>query len=89
MVHWRDTARPVRFMTVDARASFPFLLFLMHMRMWTLMFALTVILVFFLLERRGLSMPVALRRFRVLILGNHRPVHPKVKKHEFLDRGGS
>lgn len=89
MAHWRDTARPVRFFTVDARASFPLLLALMHMRKWTLGFALVVIVIFFILERFGLTLPLAMRRLRLFFIGNKRPAMVKAKKRTFLDRGGA
>lgn len=86
--HWRNTARPVRFFSVDARASFPILLFVMHMRLWTLIFAVVVILVFFILERMGLNLPVAMRRLRLFFTGDKRPAVVKAHQRGFIDRGG-
>lgn len=85
--HWRNTARITRFFMFDARAAAPLLLFIMHMRLWTLILAIFVIIVFAILERFGLTVTIALRRFRVWILGPTRPALTKVFRRDFVDRG--
>ncbi len=39
MAHWRDAARNVRLWVVDYRATFPLVIFLFHMKLWTFIFA--------------------------------------------------
>lgn len=86
--HWRNTARPVRFFNVDYRAGVFLFLFLMHIRLWTFLIVLTVFIVLLFLERRGLTLPLAMRRLRVWYLGPHRPALPKLHDRHFWDHGG-
>lgn len=88
MAHWRDTARPVRFFTIDARASFPLLLVLLHIRLWTLGIALAVVVVFLVFEHFGLTLPRAIRRVRLFFIGRKRPANVSAKKRSFIDYGG-
>ena len=74
--HWRDSARPARFFFVDARAVFPFVIFLMHIRWWTFWFALVTMIVFTLLERYGFTVPIFLRWSRGLLVGDHKMARP-------------
>ena len=63
--HWRNTQKTVRFFIFDARAGFFVVLVLVHARLWTLSLAIIVMTIFYLLERRSLSFPAALRAIRV------------------------
>lgn len=65
--------KPARFFMLDARAAWPVLVMLLHMRIYTILFALFVMLVFYILEQRGLSFFSALRAFRVWIVTKKRP----------------
>ena len=67
--HWRDSARPTRFFIFDAKAAFPLLLFLLHIRLWTLIVAVIAMLFFTILNRYGFSVDVFLRWFRALLGG--------------------
>ncbi|NKB47700.1 MAG: phosphoesterase [Legionellales bacterium] len=67
--HWRDSARHPRFFLVDARAAFPLLLFLLHIRVWTAVLALIAVLFFALLEKFGFTMNVFLRWLRATLAG--------------------
>lgn len=80
-VYWRDTARHPRFFLVDARVAYAFLLVLFHIRIWTILTALSVMIFLWVVEMFGLSPPVALRTFYIYIatlgyrwrhIGNHR-----------------
>ena len=71
--HWRNSMKPARFFMLDARAAWPVLVMLLHMRIYTMIFALFVMAVFYLLEQRGLSFFSALRAFRVWIVTKKRP----------------
>lgn len=83
MAHWRETFKPARFSILDARAGVPLLATLLHLRPWTIMLSGAIIIVFFLLERRGLSLPSAVRAFRAWAIGDARPPlsHQKVRGH--------
>jgi len=67
--HWRDSARPARFFMVDARAAFPFLIFILHIRMWTFVSACVAMIFFWILEKYGFSVPVFARLVRTWMAG--------------------
>lgn len=67
--HWRDSARTARFYMVDANASFPLLLFLVHMKFWTFMLALLFMVFFTVVARFGFTVPVFFRWFRLTLAG--------------------
>lgn len=74
--HWRDSARPAKFFIVDYRASFPLLLFLLHIRLWSFILAIVAIGFFTLLERYGFTVIVFLRWFRSLLAGKRKFSRP-------------
>lgn len=86
--HWRNTARPVRFFTVDYRAGVFVFIFMMHMRLWTLGLLVLVVIFLWFLERRGLTMPLAMRRLRLWAIGSFRPALSKVHHRKIWDHGG-
>jgi hypothetical protein len=55
MNRWRQTALPARFLFVDGVAVFSFILFFIHMSLWTFCVILIVMFILFLAERRGLT----------------------------------
>jgi len=67
--HWRDSARSARFFIVDAKAAFPLLLFLLHIRWWTFTIAVISIVFFGILEHYGFTVPVFLRTVRTFLAG--------------------
>ena len=86
-IHWRNTQRPVRFFALDARSSFVVLLVLLHIRLWTFGLAVVVMLVFWFLERRGLSFNAALRALRRWLLGTRRPANHRRRRRYWIDYG--
>lgn len=87
--HWRNTMKVVRFFNFDARAGFFLVLVLVHIRVWTLITLLCVMLVFNLLERKGLTFPAALRALRVWIIGPNRPAWYSTRRNKLTDTGSS
>ena len=87
--HWRNTARPVRFFNIDYRAGIFLFIFMMHIRLWTFLLLIGVVVVLYVLERRGLSFTLALRRFRIWCIGNSRPALAKLHDRKFYDNGGT
>jgi intracellular multiplication protein IcmT len=87
--HWRNTARPVRFFNIDYRAGIFVFIFLMHIRWYTFALLITVFVGLLILERRGLTLPVAMRRLRVWFLGKRRPALPRLHDRTFWDHGGT
>ena len=67
--HWRDSARTARFFFIDAKAAFPILLFLVHIRLWTFIIAVVIMLFFTTLNRFGYTVDVFIRIFRSFLSG--------------------
>jgi intracellular multiplication protein IcmT len=78
--HWRDSAYPARFFIVDARASFPLLLFLLHIAWWTFGLAIFTMTFFALLERYGFTVTVFGRWLRSFMAGPYKSSTPWWKK---------
>ena len=74
--HWRDSARPARFWFLDCRAAFPFLLFLLHIRLWTFIVAIVAVIFFALLERYGFRVTVFGRWLRATLAGKRKMAIP-------------
>lgn len=76
MAHWRDSARTPRFFFVSGYSTFPLLLFLFHIRWWTLIVAVLATLFFTLLERYGFTIKVFLRWLRSVFAGPRKIANP-------------
>lgn len=76
MAHWRDSARNVRFFFIDFRATFPFLVLLLHVRLYTFIFALLAIIFFTILERFGFTPVVFARWLRSYVAGPRKIAQP-------------
>lgn len=74
--HWRDVARSPRFYIMDSLAAFPLILFLLHIRLWTFITALVIILFLIGLERYKFTLPVFWRWLRSTIAGPMRVAKP-------------
>lgn len=74
--HWRDSARTARFFVMDARAAFPLVLFILHMKLWTFIVAVIAMSFFAMLERWGFTVPVFLRWSRSTIAGKYKTSRP-------------
>lgn len=74
--HWRDSARTPRFFFIDARAAFPLLLFLLHIRIWSFVLAVVATIFFAALERYGFSVTVFLRWVRTKLAGPRKVAIP-------------
>ena len=79
--------RPVRFFNFDARASFAFLLLLLHARLSTLFLVVLSTFIFWLLEKNGLTFDAAMRRLRLNIVGMDRPALMSFKRRRLKDFG--
>lgn len=76
MAHWRDSSRNIRLFFVDFRATFPLLIFILHIRLWTFIFAVVATFCFTLLERYKFTPIVFLRWLRCYIAGPRKMAHP-------------
>lgn len=74
--HWRDSARTPRFFLVDAYAAFPLLIWLMHIRLWTLVTAIAFMAFFWVLERFKFRVPMFFRWLRAYFAGPIRYARP-------------
>ena len=86
-LHWRNTQKPARFFSFDARAFLAIFLFMVHMRLWTLAIVVSAMLVFWVMERRGLTFESSLRLFRTWILGRRRPATLNGRRRHMVDFG--
>jgi intracellular multiplication protein IcmT len=84
-IHWRNTQKPARFFILDARAFLAIILFLVHARLWTFVLAIVVMLVFWFLERQGLTFEASLRAFRGWFLGHRRPANRRHAIRRWID----
>jgi intracellular multiplication protein IcmT len=80
MASWRDSARTPRFFFIDGRAAFPLLFFLLHIREWTFIGAILVMLFFTGLERYGFTPPIFFRWLRGVVAGPHKAAKPWWKR---------
>ena len=78
--HWRDSARIPRFFLIDARSAFQLLLFLLHIRVWTFIFATVATIFFSVLERYGFTVAVFLRWLRSFLAGPRKMAQPWWKR---------
>lgn len=85
--HWRNAMRTVRFFSVDARAAIFLFFFLLHMRLWTLGLIIFAMLLFYFLERLGLSFSAAFRAFRSWLFGEYRPALIWTRRSKMKDYG--
>ena len=74
--HWRDSARRPRFLMFDARACFPLLLLIFHIKLWTLIVAVMGTTFFGMLERYGFTVDVFLRWIRSMLAGKRKLAVP-------------
>ena len=79
--------RPIRFFNFDVKAIVPFFILLFHIRLTTLIFCILSTLVFWGLEKKGLTVDAALRALRVQMFGHFRPGLPKFRYRRLKDFG--
>lgn len=85
--HWRNNMRTVRFFALDARASLCFMVLLVYARTSTIILTFIVTGIFYLLEKKGLTFPSALRALRLWFVGFNRPGLASVQRKKLIDRG--
>ncbi len=70
--YWFHSAKPVKFIMVDYRASLFLVLFLLHMRFYTFILLISIFVVLLILEMNKLSVVNALKRLRTILAGKVR-----------------
>ncbi|MDF3054639.1 MAG: icmT [Gammaproteobacteria bacterium] len=73
---WRDSARYPKLFFVDARAVFPVIFCLLHLRLWTIAIALSVTIFFAILDYYGFTIAVFSRWFRSMLAGKRKAAIP-------------
>lgn len=66
---WQNTGLTSVFLMVDAKASYPLLLFIIHPRAWTAILWGLSVLLFGFLSYRGYKVNTAIRMFRAWLSG--------------------
>ncbi len=66
---WRESARSVRLAFMSVYVVVPLMLFLLHIRIWTLCVLVGTIIVMSVIERFGFTPPVATLALRAYIAG--------------------
>lgn len=74
--NWRDVARTPRFFFMDSLAAFPLLIFFLHIRLWTFLTALGIIIFLVILEKFKFTIPVFKRWLGASIAGPLRIAKP-------------
>lgn len=74
--HWRDSARAAKLFIIDASVAFPLFLFLVHIKLWTFVIAISCMLFFTVLGRYGYSINVFLRIVRSFFAGARKTAIP-------------
>ncbi|WP_338929154.1 IcmT/TraK family protein (plasmid) [Roseomonas mucosa] len=77
---WRNTALPIRFLMLDARALLPVLCFVVYWSWTTLYIALIGSAFFGILSFFGLTLPALSRIVRCWLVGRIRPAVPAWKR---------
>jgi intracellular multiplication protein IcmT len=85
--HWRNSMRPARFFAFDARCAIPYFVLLFHARWSTLFIAIVTTIVFWAMERKGLTFDASLRAFRCWFLGQKRPAWIRYRRKKMVDYG--
>ncbi len=83
--HWRNSMRPVLFFNLDARAVLPLCALLFYARLVTLFLACSIIAIFYVVQKMGLTFPSALRKLRGVITGPLRPALNAMRRRRFIE----
>ncbi|NCX93305.1 MAG: hypothetical protein EBX40_01350 [Gammaproteobacteria bacterium] len=73
--HWRDSGRTPKFFIIDAKASLFILLLLLHIRLWTFLLTIAVLLFLACLEYYKLPLMVFLRVVCNAIVGKKKVIY--------------
>ena len=83
---WRDTMRPVRFYTIDARLLVLLVLWLFVPAWWTTAVVVLAVTALRIAEARGYRLHAALRAVRALTAGRRPALHAR-RVRRFVDFG--
>ena len=83
--HWRNSMLPIRFFFFFARAVLLFCALIFYARLVTLFVAIVITMIFWGVEKMGLTLPSALRKFRAVLVGDRRPALRLSKRRRFIE----
>ncbi len=83
--HWRNSQKTPRFWKFDARAGASALVVLLYPRRWTILLSILAMILFWILERKGLTFRAAIRAFRVWIIGPKRPAYIWTSRRKMIE----
>ena len=69
---WRNTARPVNFFVLDARAAACFVIWVLHMCRETFYLSMASLVIFCVIERYGVTPNAAWRYLRMFLFSKER-----------------
>ena len=71
---WFHSAKPIKIFIVDYRLTIFLIFFLLHMRTWTFMVLVSMVIIFAVLESFNLDIENAFKKLRCSLAGKHRPI---------------
>ena len=82
---WYQTYKPARFFMMDSKAGVPLIGVLLHFKTYTVVPAFLWVVLFWYLDRRGMSITSAMRAARSWIIGDIRPARGVFKIRARID----
>ena len=73
--HWRDSGRIPKLYMIDARGALPILLVLLHMRVWTFLLMICVIIFLMILQYYRWPIPVFFRVAVGFLVGKRKVIY--------------
>lgn len=86
-LYWRETHRQPRLLIFDGRLIILFLGVVLHIRLWTVLLALTAIVILYLFERKGVPADSILRYLRARLVGSRRTARGAAAERRAVDFG--
>lgn len=71
-LYWRETHKQPRFLIFDGRIVVVLLTVILYVRIWTILLALSVMIVLFIFDRKGVPADSILRFMRSWVVGRRR-----------------
>lgn len=86
-LYWRETHKQPKFLIFDGRIVVIFLGVILHVRLWTILLAVAVMIVLFLFDRRGIPADSILRFLRSALVGRRRSARGLAEERPPVDFG--
>lgn len=86
-LYWRETFRKPKFFFMDGRIAGLILIFVLHIKIWTLLLVLTAAGILWFFERKGVNPDDILRFLRAGIVGRRRTARGAAAERSFVDFG--